>query len=122
MTKNKNSTRYFSSLQENEVCKIVNGKRSANSGAGNFNKSDIYNKAAELTVECKTSMTEKSSFSIKREVLEKLKHEAFENRRHNFALCFNFGPNTKNYFVIDEKLMKFLVEELEEENAVWNTN
>ena len=29
---------------------------------------------------------------------------------------FSFGPESKNYFIIDEKLASFLVEKLEEEN------
>lgn len=37
-------------------------------------------------------------------------------RLSNSAVCINFGPNTSNYYVIDEKLMQFLVEKLEEED------
>ena len=34
----------------------------------------------------------------------------------NSCLCFNFGPGTDNYYVINEKLMKFLIEKLEKDN------
>lgn len=67
-------------------------------------------------IECKTCMTEKNSFSIKKEWIEKNKLESFENRLDNSCICFNFGPDTNNYYVISEKLMKFLCEKLIEEN------
>ena len=31
----------------------------------------------------------------------------------NHCLCFNFEPNGDNFYIIDSKLMKFLVEKLE---------
>ena len=69
-----------------------------------------------MLCECKTSMTEKNSYSVKKEVLEKNKEEAFSNRLSSGCLCFDFGPNTDRYYVIDESLMKFLIEKLIEEN------
>jgi len=116
MTKNKDSTRYFSTRQEESVCKVVNGHRTANSGAGLWNKSDVYNKEASLCVECKTPMSEKNSFSIKKEWIEKNRKEAKDGRFENPVLAFNFEPDGENFFVIDEKLMRFLVEKLEEYN------
>lgn len=117
MTKNKDSTRYFSTRQEESVCKVVNGNRTANSGAGLWDKSDVYNKEASLCVECKTPMSEKNSFSIKKEWIEKNRKEAKDGRFENPVLAFNFEPDGENFFVIDEKLMRFLVEKLEEYNA-----
>lgn len=35
---NRNSTRWYSSKQENNVCKTLNGKHQPNSGATLFNK------------------------------------------------------------------------------------
>lgn len=115
MTKNEDCTRYFSTQQENSVCKVVNGFRTPNSGAGLWKKSDVYNKDASLCVECKTPMSEKSSFSIKKEWIEKNEKEAKDGRFENAVLAFNFEPQGKNYFVINEKLMRFLVEKLEAE-------
>lgn len=116
MTKNKESTRYYSKNQENEVAAIIGGFTTSNSGANKFNKGDIINKGASLLCECKTCVTEKDSFSIKKEWLEKNKLEAFENRLDNCCLAFNFGPETHNYFIINEKLMKYLVDTLENDN------
>lgn len=108
--KNKESTRAFSDAHEKSVCKALDGKQTSNSGANRFEKGDIIVDYASLLVECKCSMSEKSSFSIKKEWLEKIKEEAFRNRLMNSCLCFNFEPNGENYYVIDEKLMRSLME------------
>lgn len=117
MNRNNESTRYYSDAQEKYIAKILGGTQTSNSGAGKFVKSDVVVKDASLSIECKTSMSEKASFSIKKEWITKHKEEAWSNRLSNIALAISFDPSGKeNYFVIDEKLMKFLVEKLEEEN------
>lgn len=116
LPKNINSTRYASTVQENNVAVCFGGRRTPNSGAGLWKKGDVVIADASLLIECKVSMEDKQSFSIKKDWIEKNKEETFENRLDNSAIAFNFGPNQPNYYVIDEKLMKFLVEKLEEEN------
>ena len=116
MTKNKEATRYYSSQHETSVCKALNARKQPNSGASIFAAGDVYNTNASLLVECKTAMTDKESFSIKKEWLDKIKEEMREKRFQNNCLAFSFGPNSPNYYIIDEKLMKFLTEKLEEEN------
>ena len=113
---NKNSTRYFSNLQETTVAKKTNSYKQVNSGATNFSKFDVLNKEASLGIECKTCMTNKNSFSIKKDWIIKNKKEAFDMRLSNTAIAFNFGPNEPNYYIIDERLMTFLIEKLKEEN------
>ena len=115
MNKNKESTRYFSDAQEKAVCKVLGAKQQPNSGAGHWRKGDCVIHDASLLLECKTSTSEKSSYSIKRETLEKTKEEAHSNRLLSSCLCFDFGPSTDRYYVIDEKMMKFLVEKLKED-------
>lgn len=116
-TKNTNSTRYYSNIQEEKVAKTLNAYRQSNSGASKFVAGDVWNEKASLLVECKTCMTDKNSFSIKKEWIVKNRDEAKSKRLSNSCLAFNFGPNEKeNFFVIDEKLMRFLVEKLEEDN------
>ena len=114
---NKNSTRYYSNNQEISVCKLLNAIQTPNSGAGKWRKGDCQQQEASLLIECKTVTTDKNSFSIKKDWIIKNKEEAFNQRLNNTCIAFNFGPNQKNYFVIDEKLMKFLVEKLIEENS-----
>lgn len=108
---NKESTRYYSDMHEKSVCKALGGNQTANSGANKFTKGDVIIPDVML-IECKTSMTEKNSVSIKKEWIEKNKEEAFSNRLNNSCVCINFGPETENYYVISEKLMKVLVETL----------
>lgn len=115
---NKESTRYYSDKHEKSVCKALNARQVSNSGAGRFTKGDAIQEYASLLIECKCSMTEKTSFSIKEDWLIKNEEERFSNRLDNSCLCFNFKPDGKNYYVINEKLMKYLVEKLEEEYSV----
>lgn len=115
MTKNKNSTRYYSDLHESSVCKALNAWKQPNSGASKFAAGDVYNKNASLLVECKTAMEDKDSFSIKKEWLYKIDEEMKSKRFQNNCLAFSFGPSSPNYYIINEKLMKFLVEKLQED-------
>ena len=108
--KNKESTRYFSDQHEKSVCKALGGRQTSNSGANRFEKGDVIVDDAYMLIECKCSMTEKSSFSIKKEWLDKIQEEAFSNRLINTCLCFNFEPGGNNYYVIDEKMMKDFME------------
>lgn len=108
---NKNSTRYFSNKQEKSVAKAVGGKKVANSGATAFHKGDVSTRL--ILVECKTSMTEKQSFSIKKEWLDKNEEEAFAMGKFYSALAFDFGDGT-NHYVISEEMFQILNRHLEE--------
>lgn len=122
MTKNKETTRYSSSVQEKRIANKLNGKVSSNSGAGLFNKGDIICSDASLLIECKTCMEPKKSFSIKRDWIEKNKEESFRLRLDNHVIAFNFYyQDKKDYYIIDDKLMDFLVKKLEEENDKYGT-
>lgn len=111
---NQNSTRYYSDAHEKSVCNALGGRQTANSGAGKWKKGDVIVDKASMLVECKTCMKDKDSFSIKKEWFDKNKDEAFSNRLSNQCVCFNFGPNQSNYYIINQSLMKFLIEKLEE--------
>lgn len=117
MTKNKKSTRYFSDIQEKSVCRLLDAVQQSNSGAGKFSKGDCVQKEASMLIECKTVMTDKDSFSIKKDWITKNKEERFTQRLSNSCIAFNFGPGQPNYFIIDEKLMRFLVDKLSEEEV-----
>ena len=103
-------TRFYSNRQEKRVAKATKGKQTANSGATKFSKGDI--RTATFLIECKTSVSEKQSFTIKKEWLEKNKEEAFAMNKPYSALAFDFGDN-ENHYVIDEKLFKLLLEYIE---------
>lgn len=114
--KNKESTRYYSDIQEKSVCKALNAIQQPNSGAGLWRKGDCRQVEASMLLECKTCMTDKDSFSIKKEWIEKNRTEAFNSRLSESCIAFNFGPGQPNYYIIDEKLMKFLVDKIIEDN------
>ena len=101
-------TRFYSNKQEKAVAKAVNGRQTANSGATSFQKGDVV--TDKVLIECKTCTDEKKSFSIKKEWLMKNKEEAFAMRKPYNALAFNFGPNEPNYYIIDERLFKILLD------------
>ena len=115
MTRNTNSTRYYSAKQENAVAKIVSGRVSSNSGASMFQKGDV--RTDDYLIECKTSVKEVNSVSIKKDWLTKIKQEAFSQNKSSGIVAINFGPDTNNYFIIDEQLFKkFLCMEKEMES------
>lgn len=114
---NRNSTRYYSDLQEKAVAKNLGGKQNVNSGASKWVKGDVVVPNASLLIECKTFMTDKESVSIKKEWITKNRKESKEQHLLNSAVAFGFGPNPPYYYIIDEALMTFLVEKLIEENA-----
>ena len=114
-TKNKNATRYYSNKQEESIAMLLGAKRQSNSGASLFAAGDLILEDASLLIECKTCTTNKDSMSIKKEWLAKSNEEAHSKRMLNSCIAFSFGPDEKSYFIIDEKLMKFLAEKLREE-------
>ena len=115
MTKNKEATKWFSDRQELAVANALGGHRTPMSGASNFYKGDVVTK--DWMIECKTQTTEKKSFSIKKDWLEKATEEAFSTDKSHVALAFNFGgeDQSQNFYVICEKDMKYLIDKLESE-------
>lgn len=105
-------TRFYSNRQEKQVAKALDGKQVSNSGATAFNKGDV--KTVSWLIECKTCTSEKKSFSIKKEWLDKNKEEAFAMNKNYSALAFDFGTGS-NYYVVDEKTFIQMKEALESE-------
>ena len=89
MTNNKEATRYYSNKQEQSVCKALGGVQTSNSGAARFSAGDVIVKDASMLIECKCSMTEKQSISLKKEWFIKNKDEAFATRLINNCVCVN---------------------------------
>lgn len=103
-------TRYYSDKQEKQIVKSLGGKQTISSGSTPFSKGDVL--LDNFLLEAKTKVTHSESISIKKEWLEKNTKEAlFMGKKYN-ALVFNFGPDEKNYYVIDESLFEYLVEYL----------
>lgn len=106
-----------SSEQEEFVASYLGGKRTPRSGAGIRSKGDVMTPNA--LIECKTSMVEKDSFTVKREWLTKMQRERFEDRKEFAFLVQNFGGkgNQDNYVVMRiedfKKLMDMYAKEEE---------
>ena len=103
-------TRYFSKLQEEAVAKATGGRRSKNSGATMFDKSDVS--TDKFNLECKTKTSPSESISIKKEWFSKNKEEAMFMNKPYSAVVFNFGPGEENHYIIDEYLFLELLEHL----------
>lgn len=109
--KNKNSTRYYSDMQEKEVAKMLGGNQTPNSGATGFVKGDVILNNLML-IECKTRTKESDKFSINREWIEKNELERMEMQLPYSCIAIKFNPDEKedgNYFLINNKLMKKLI-------------
>lgn len=114
MTRNKDSTKYYSSKQEKQVANALGGKLVSGSGAPLFSCGDVELK--DWLIECKTTMSEKKSFSIKKEWIDKNEIERMQKLKPYSAIAFNFEPNGNMYYVINEKLMKRLVNYLDNDS------
>jgi hypothetical protein len=103
-------TRFYSKLQEEAVAKATGGRRSKNSGATMFDKSDVS--TDKFNLECKTKTTHSESISIKKEWFAKNKEEAMFMNKPYSAIVFNFGPEEENHYIIDEYLFLELLNHL----------
>lgn len=112
----KEPTRSFSKKQEDYVARKFGGDRVKNSGATPFQKGDVNLDKQSFLIECKTKTSSSESISIKKEWLEKNNSEALFMGKKYSALAFNFGPNEKNYYIIDEYLFELLLDKLDKDD------
>lgn len=110
-TKNRNCTKFFSNAQEKDVAKLVGGKVVAGSGSPHFCCGDVI--TDDWLFECKTSMRPKQSFSIKKEWIDKNERERMDSQKPYSALVFQFEESGENYFIVNEKTFKILLDSLE---------
>ena len=107
----KKPTRYYSKRQEDKIASTLSGNRTKNSGATVWQKGDVL--LDRWLLEAKTKTSHSQSISIQKEWIEKNNKEAlFMGKEYN-AIVFNFGPDEKNYYIIDEHLFQTLVEYLD---------
>ena len=67
----------------------------------------------EFLLECKTKTSPSESISIKKEWFTKNEAEKVFMGKKYSALAFNFGPDEKNYYIIDEYLFQSLIQLLQ---------
>lgn len=116
MTKNRNASRYFSSKQESYIARLLGGKPVPGSGSVLFDNSDVKVPDISMCIECKTKMKKSKSFSIQEQHLHDSEYERISQQYQHNALCFSFGEDEPNYFVLTERDMKKFVELLREES------
>lgn len=107
----KNRGKDYSASQENDIARLLGGRVQSNSGGTRFGGGDVH--TAQFLIEAKTPTKEQTSFSIKKEWVEKMREQAFEQGKSRSALAFRFSPHEQDYFVIDSWMMRELVEYLE---------
>jgi hypothetical protein len=103
---NNKSTRHYSNRQEKTISKELKGKQQINSGATPFYKGDV--KTEYFLIEAKTTMTPKTSFSIKKEWIDKIRNEAFATGTKIPVLAFNFEPDGENFYILTGRGMFML--------------
>ena len=108
-------TRYYSKKQEDNIAKKLGGQRVKGSGSTPWQKGDVH--LDKWLLEAKTKTTASKSMSIQKEWLEKNVKEALFQGKPYTALAFNFGPDEKNYYIIDEELFEKLVTYINEEET-----
>lgn len=99
------STRYYSSMQEKKIVKNIGGRLQPNSGATAFKKGDVIN--TNFLIEAKTLTKPQKSFSVKKEVIEKIKQESYAMNRDNYALCFDFGDDERFYIIPERSFREY---------------
>lgn len=95
-------------LQEKEVAKLVNGDVQVASGGLSHNGGDVLTN--NWFFECKTVITPKDSYNIKKSIIDKMKEQTFEQRKDYCALTFRFSPEGEDYFVIDSDTFKYMMQ------------
>ena len=93
-----------SKKQEERIAKLFNTTPTPRSGGGNWKKGDVLSE--NYLIECKTSVTPKLTYSVKKLDLDKAKHEARQMRKENSILSFTIGENFEDYFIVDTKFIK----------------
>ena len=109
----KGTTRYFSSKQEEYISKLLGGKKVAGSGSPHFCAGDVI--TDDWLFECKCPMTERQSFSIKKEWIDKNERERMDLQKPYSSLVFQFEPDGENFFVVREKLFKEMLDRFQAE-------
>ena len=107
----KKPTRYYSDKQEKRTAKKLGAKVQTSSGSSDFLKGDVVSDTC--LIECKTCITEKKSFSIKKEWLDKVDEQCYAMGKRYPILAFDFGDG-ENYYVLPESVMKKFIEYLNE--------
>ena len=96
------STRYFSDKQEKHIAKVTGGRVQSNSGGTKFGGGDVHTE--KFFIEAKTPTKSQTSFTIKKEWIDKMKEQAYEQGKEEAVLAFRFNPNIDiDLYVLSER-------------------
>lgn len=99
-------TKKVSIKQEERVARLFSGNRTPQSGGGKWKKGDVLSE--DFLIECKTTLSVRTSYSVSRSILDKADEERREMNKPFYALAFTFGTE-EDFFVVDTKAMKYLL-------------
>lgn len=102
------ATRDYSDKQEKHIAKITGGKVQSNSGGTKFGGGDVH--TDKFFIEAKTPTKNQTSFSIKKDWIEKMNEQAYEQGKHEAVLAFRFDPDTDNdlYILSQRQFLEYL--------------
>ena len=110
------TTRDYSDKQEKHIAKVTGGKVQSNSGGTKFGGGDVH--TDKFFIEAKTPTKSQTSFTIKKEWIDKMREQAYEQGKEESALAFRFDPNTDNdlYILSQKQFLEYLKYKEEQNN------
>lgn len=102
------STRDYSDKQEKHIAKVTGGKVQSNSGGTKFGGGDVH--TDKFFIEAKTPTKSQTSFTIKKEWMNKMQEQAYEQGKEESVLAFRFDPDTDNdlYILSQRQFLEYL--------------
>ena len=102
------ATRDYSDKQEKHIAKVTGGKVQSNSGGTKFGGGDVH--TDKFFIEAKTPTKNQTSFSIKKDWIEKMNEQAYEQGKEESVLAFRFDPDTDNdlYILSQRQFLEYL--------------
>lgn len=96
------TTRDYSDKQEKHIAKVTGGKVQSNSGGTKFGGGDVH--TDKFFIEAKTPTKSQTSFTIKKEWIDKMREQAYEQGKEEAVLAFRFNPNIDiDLYVLSER-------------------
>lgn len=96
------ATRDYSDKQEKHIAKVTGGKVQSNSGGTKFGGGDVHTN--KFLIEAKTPTKSQTSFTIKKEWIDKMREQAYEQGKEEAVLAFRFNPNIDiDLYVLSER-------------------
>ena len=102
------TTRDYSDKQEKHIAKVTGGKVQSNSGGTKFGGGDVH--TDKFFIEAKTPTKEQTSFTIKKEWINKMIEQAYEQGKEESVLAFRFDPDKDNdlYVLSQRQFLEYL--------------